>query len=175
MHSIYREAKCTNNRASILETHTKTVIIIGGALLSVIGWFFWNLALSRIYEQEIGIFIVRDAIFDNFGRSLMWWTIILLELAALCVLELLVQAVRRVYWPTDEDLMQRVEKDAGAYRALQERARDADAGMGEGGDGEGFEMQDLVPTMDGRGGKKGKRRFGFGRKEKEDDEQTGED
>lgn len=105
----------------------------------------------------------------------MWWTIILLELAALCVLELLVQAVRRVYWPTDEDLMQRVEKDAGAYRALQERARDADAGMGEGGDGEGFEMQDLVPTMDGRGGKKGKRRFGFGRKEKEDDEQTGED
>ena len=89
----------------------------------------------------------------------MWWTIILLELAALIVLELVIQAVRRVYWPTDEDLMQRVEKDERAYNALKERAREADAGDGE---GEGFEMQDLVPEMDG--GKR--RRFGLGRNKK---------
>lgn len=151
---------------SILETHSKTIIIFGGVIISVAGWFFWNLVLSAIYEREIGIFIVRDAFLENFGRTLAWWTIVLLELAALIVLELVIQAVRRVYWPTDEDLMQRVEKDAEAYKALKERAKQADAG-----EGEGFEMQDLVPAMDGRGEKGKRRMFGFGRKE---EAETGE-
>ncbi|KAK0383760.1 hypothetical protein NLU13_9671 [Sarocladium strictum] len=151
-----------NIKLLILETHSKTLIMFGGVIISVAGWFFWNLVISKIYERKIGVFIVHDAIIENFGRTLIWWTIVLLELAALIVLELVIQAVRRVYWPTDEDLMQRLEKDEKAYRALMERAKEADAG-----EGEGFEMQDLIPVMDGKG-EQGKRRFGFRRKGKEE-------
>lgn len=69
------------------------------------------LVLSGIYPLKFGPYIVRDAFIHNFGHTLSWWTIVLLELAALVVMELVVQAVRRVYWPTDQDLMQRIEKD----------------------------------------------------------------
>lgn len=130
---------------SILETHSKTVIIIGGALLSVFVWFLFLIVISRIYEQAIGIYIVRDAFLENFGRRLVWWTIGLLEVGALVVMDLVIQAIRRVYWPTDEDLMQRVEKDEAARKALFDRA----AAM-EKGETEGVELQDLVPRMDER-------------------------
>lgn len=113
---------------------------------------------------------MRDAILENFGRQLVWWTTILLELAALIVIELVIQAIRRVYWPTDEDLMQRVEKDQMAYSALKDRAAKA----AESGEAEGFELQDIIPVMDApRAG--GKRRFGLRRKGGDGLGQSGED
>lgn len=68
--------------------------------------------LSQMYKPAIGIYIVRDAFIHNFGPTLAWWVIILMELATLVVIDLAVQSVRRVYFPNDVDLMQRLEKDA---------------------------------------------------------------
>lgn len=82
--------------------------------------------------------MVRRAFIDNFGRQLSWWTTLLVALATLVVLDLVVQGIRRVYWPTDQDLMQRIEKDAGAREALREHAA-----LTEGRD-EDIEMQDLI-------------------------------
>ena len=92
------------------------------------------LALSGIKGRTVGPYIVRDAFIDNFGRKLRWWTTVLLELTALVVAELAVQAVRRVYWPTDQDLMQRMEKDTDIKSIFKENAQAAEHGEMENDD-----------------------------------------
>lgn len=83
-----------------------------------------------MYKPAVGIYIVRDAFIHNFGRTLNWWVIILMELATLIVLDLAVQSVRRVYFPNDVDLMQRMEKDA--VKAAKHKAAAAEKGQVEG-------------------------------------------
>ncbi|GKU02113.1 phospholipid-translocating atpase [Fusarium langsethiae] len=119
-----------NIKLLVLEVHTKTVITFGGCLISVAGWFLWMVALSGIKPTSFGPYIVRDAFLDNFGRTLQWWTIVLLELITLIVIELVVQAVRRVYFPSDQDLMQRIEKDGNVDKVFGD-GKDAEEGDAE--------------------------------------------
>ncbi|KAF5575182.1 phospholipid-translocating ATPase [Fusarium pseudocircinatum] len=119
-----------NIKLLILEVHTKTVVTFGGCLISVAGWFLWMLALSGIKPKSFGPYIVRDAFIDNFGRTLQWWTLILLELIVLIVIDLVVQAIRRVYFPGDQDLMQRIEKDGNVDKVFGD-GKDAEEGDGE--------------------------------------------
>lgn len=132
----------------MLELHSKTVITFAGFFISIAGWFLWNLALSGIYSQQLGIYLVRDGFLDNFGRQLCWWASILLGLATLTVIELVVQAIRRVYWPTDQDLMQRIEKDARARSKMQ-----ASALAAEKGETDTLDIQDAVGGSDDRSAK----------------------
>ncbi|QPH03861.1 hypothetical protein C2857_000256 [Epichloe festucae Fl1] len=136
-----------NVKLLILELHHKTVVTFGGFFISVAGWFLWCLFLSGMYPRKVGRDMVRKAFVHNFGRQLSWWTTLLLALATLVVVDLVVQGVRRVYWPTDQDLMQRIEKDADARRALAEHV----ASMEEDGvdHEDGIEMQDLVAAHGG--------------------------
>lgn len=87
------------------------------------------LILSQMYPANMAIYLVKDGFIHNFGPTLAWWVIILLELAALIVVDLAVQSIRRVYFPNDVDLMQRIEKDA-AKKALKGE-KDADVEMQE--------------------------------------------
>ncbi|KND92004.1 putative phospholipid-transporting ATPase [Tolypocladium ophioglossoides CBS 100239] len=107
-----------NVKLLILELHCKTVVTFVGLFLSIGGWFLWNILLSAIYKKSVGPYIVREAFLHNFGRTLQWWATVLIGLAMLLVLELVVQGVRRVYWPTDQDLMQRIEKDVSAGKGV---------------------------------------------------------
>ncbi|RBR25143.1 uncharacterized protein FIESC28_02051 [Fusarium coffeatum] len=124
-----------NIKLLILEVHTKTWITFGGCLISVAGWFLWMLALSGIKPTSFGPYIVRNAFIDNYGRRLVWWTTVLLELIVLIVIELVVQAIRRVYFPSDQDLMQRIEKDGNVDRVfgdgkdVEEGDADAEEGV----------------------------------------------
>ncbi|OAA41818.1 ATPase, P-type, phospholipid-translocating, flippase [Metarhizium rileyi] len=128
-----------NMKLLILELHSKTVVTFGGFVVSVAGWFLWCLLLSGMYPQRVGKDMVRRGFLDNFGHQLSWWTTLLVALATLVVMDLVVQGIRRVYWPTDQDLMQRIERDAGARQALREHAALQDAGHDV-----DVEMQDLI-------------------------------
>ena len=109
-----------------------------GFFISIGGWFLWNIFLSAIYQGSVGPYIVRHAFLLNFGRKLQWWATMLVGLAMLVVLELVVQGIRRVYWPTDQDLMQRIEKDMGVGGSITQLTA-----MGE-NDDKDIEMQNLV-------------------------------
>ncbi|RGP80544.1 phospholipid-translocating atpase [Fusarium longipes] len=119
-----------NVKLLILEVHTKTIVTFGGCLISVAGWFLWMLAISGIKPVSFGPYIVRDAFIDNFGRTLQWWTIVLLELITLISIDLVVQAIRRVYFPSDQDLMQRIEKDGNVDRVFGD-GKDVEEGDAE--------------------------------------------
>ncbi|KAG5921586.1 hypothetical protein E4U53_003780 [Claviceps sorghi] len=108
-----------NIKLLILELHHKTIVTFAGFFVSVAGWFLWCVFLSGAYPPRVGKDMVRGAFVDHFGRHPDWWATLALALAALVVLDLAVQAVRRVYWPTDQDLMQRIERDGGTERAAE--------------------------------------------------------
>lgn len=119
-----------NTKLLILEMHTKTIITLVGFVISVGGWFLWCIVISTVYSHKNGAYIVRDEFMQNFGRQLMWWATTCIALTTPIILELAVQAVRRVYWPTDQDLMQRIERDEDSMRLLHEFSVDQEAGLG---------------------------------------------
>lgn len=121
-----------NVKLLILELHSKTVITFGGFIISIGGWFLWCVALSGVYPSDFAIYNVRNSFVDNFGRRLLWWATLLLTLVTPIIIELVVQSIRRVYWPTDQDLMQRIEQDSDSKRLLQQVAQDAEIQEGAG-------------------------------------------
>lgn len=127
------------------------MIPLVGLAVEVIGWFVWNLFLSAVYPTTVGPISVRDAFLHAFGDRLSWWTTLLLTLATLIILELAVQAIRRVYWPTDQDLMQRIEKDTSSKQILRQYAASGagDLEKGKKAQAQGFiELEDIALQPD---------------------------
>lgn len=112
-----------NTKLFILELHSKTVITFAGYIITAGGWFIWLLILNKVISPTMNIYLVYGTFTRNFGAHLEWWTTLLLAFTGPIMLELVVQSVRRVYWPTDTDLMQRMEKDTDVQqiRALFDR------------------------------------------------------
>lgn len=102
-----------NIKLLILEVHNKTLVTFVGFLLSIGGWFLWNLILSGMYKHRIGPYTVRGAFIHNFGKMPLWWLTLIMVLIMVILLELAVTAMRRVFWPQDQDLMQEMEKRLG--------------------------------------------------------------
>lgn len=126
-----------NTKLLVFELHHKTIVTFAGYLISIAGWFLWNLFLSAIYSDKIGPYTVRDAFIHDFGRKPTWWLTLVMTLAMVIVLELAVTALRRIFWPQDQDLMQEAE-------SLGSPARDNAAELGEGdGDGSGSDAVGL--------------------------------
>lgn len=111
-----------NIKMLVLENHNKTIIPLIGLIVSVGGWFVWNIFLSAIYARTPGPYIVRDAFLHNFGKKPTWWLTVLLTLLAVLVLELVVTGIRRVFWPRDQDLMQEMEHFAGVMDVMRQHA-----------------------------------------------------
>ncbi|UKZ46133.1 hypothetical protein TrVGV298_000331 [Trichoderma virens] len=138
-----------NVKLLLLEFHSKTLIPLLGLAVEITGWFLWNLILSTIYQRTVGPIIVRDEFIHNFGPRLSWWTSLVLGLVTPIIMELVVQAVRRVYWPTDQDLMQRIEKDANSKEILKKYAADGGGDL-EAGDTQGIELEEMGLQTDQR-------------------------
>lgn len=125
-----------NFKLLVLELHHKTAVTAAGLLLSVAGWFLWNLFLSAIYKRRASPYAVRDGFVYGFGRVPAWWLTLVMVLAAVVVFELAVTALRRIYWPEDQDLMQEAEQIGRAVRGGDDAAEmgccDADDDDGAG-------------------------------------------
>jgi phospholipid-translocating ATPase len=108
---------------------------------------------------------VHRAFLHNFGRNLGWWANVVVALAAVVVLELVVGATRRVYWPRDQDLMQRIERDRAVMSVLREHSAESGesngpaSGEGANHDGEtaGGDAAVLEGKEKGKGKSKGSR------------------
>lgn len=116
-----------NTKLFILELHSKTIITFIGYIITTGGWFVWLLILGKVVSPVVDVYLVYDTFTRNFGGHLSWWTTLLLTFTGPILLELVVQSVRRVYWPTDTDLMQRLEKETDAPQLRELFAQDAEA------------------------------------------------
>jgi phospholipid-translocating ATPase len=84
-----------------------------GFVLSVGGWFLWQIILSLLFKPGKSYFLypIKDGFVYYFGRNLLWWLVLILSLASVIVLELGVKSLKKSFWPTDTDLFQQLQKD----------------------------------------------------------------
>ncbi|KAF8850714.1 phospholipid-translocating P-type ATPase [Acephala macrosclerotiorum] len=107
-----------NIKLLFLSYHHLTWIPIAALLVTITGWWAFNLFLSVIYGRSPGPYYVRDAFIYHFGKDLDWWATHVIVVAALLAIEIAVKVMRRSCWPTEVDLWQ--EKEAERARAKKD-------------------------------------------------------
>lgn len=109
--------------------HTKTIIPVIGWTITVFGWFAWNLLLMVVEKSITQGYFISRAFLDHFGNTLLWWVVLLIDVVVVIVYELVVSAVRRVYFPTDADVFQELQSDPIIMRRFEETAQGLDTEM----------------------------------------------
>jgi len=120
----------TKNR--ILDYHHKTWIPITGCAITIIGWFIWSVLLSYIYGKNPA-YEVYHGFTEHFGKNLNWWAVQGVILVILVVIDLVIKAVRRVYWSREIERWQLREKDEAFMGRVKESGEEG-GGFTMGGD-----------------------------------------
>ncbi|EGS17623.1 putative aminophospholipid transporter protein [Thermochaetoides thermophila DSM 1495] len=124
-----------NLKLMFLEVHDRSPIILGLMIISMGGWWLWNILLSVLMPNRLGPYPVHDNFLYGFGRKGLWWLVHFAALSALIVLELGVEALRKSIWPTDRDLMREIEHIDGVMEVMKEHAAErGEAGPSSGDD-----------------------------------------
>ncbi|PGH21659.1 hypothetical protein AJ80_03092 [Polytolypa hystricis UAMH7299] len=110
-----------NLKLQALEIRNRTVMALVAIVASVGGWWLWNIILSRRNEID-EIYNVRDNFLTRTGTDLLWWTTLLLAIAAVVLFEIAVSAARVTLFPTDVDVFQELEQDMGIKMRFEEAA-----------------------------------------------------
>lgn len=84
-----------NYKLFILETHHKSAIVLVGFVITIIGWWLWNIILSAVYNTGVNTYAVRNGFLKTFGGDALWWLTLIITMAVLICLELGFKAVKR--------------------------------------------------------------------------------
>ena len=111
-------------KLQVIELYNKTVTAAIAIVLSVGGWWLWNLALSGFYDKYDPIYNVNHGLTERFGRNPLWWLTLLLGVMAVLLLEIIVKSIRTAIWPSDVDTFQALEHDAEVRKRFEEASGD---------------------------------------------------
>lgn len=89
-------------------------------MLSIGGWFLWDIILSATYKTPHTIYYVRNTFLHLFGPSWNWWLALILILLSTMTFELAVKSLFASFFTTDEDVFRVLEKDPEVKRRLEE-------------------------------------------------------
>ncbi|KAI3317817.1 phospholipid-translocating P-type ATPase [Xylariaceae sp. AK1471] len=132
-----------NVKILVLEMHNKSWLPLGACALSISLWFFFNLILGALpakYSKDAPYRIVH-AFTQTFGNTLSWWVIAIVGISIVVGLNLGVTAIQRVFFPTDRNLWQEIEKHGDVNRVAREHNREEGGRM----EGEGKGRQEDGP------------------------------
>lgn len=118
-------------KLQLIEMHSKSILAATSFILSIGGWFLWNIILCAVYAPGTKIYHVRDSFFSTFGRSGTWWLTLLLILISVLVFEITVKSVAAAFFTTDEDVFMQLEKDPDVRRRFEEAAGMVGEGQGK--------------------------------------------
>ena len=110
-------------KVQVLELHNKSIAAVIAILLSIGGWWLWNILLSLIYPQNV-VYNVNHGLLDRFGRNMLWWLTLVLIVLAVSLFELTIKSVRSAIWPTDVDTFQMFEQNLEVRKRFEEAAAD---------------------------------------------------
>jgi phospholipid-translocating ATPase len=102
--------------------HNKTWIPLAACALSIALWFFFNLILGALplkysIDSPYGIYHTFK---DSFGNKLSWWITAIIGILIVVGFNLGVTAWQRVFYPTDRNLWQEIEKHDGIGQVVRE-------------------------------------------------------
>ncbi|KAI9711799.1 MAG: hypothetical protein M1820_001944 [Bogoriella megaspora] len=110
-----------NIKIQLIEMHSKSIVVPISLVLSVGGWYLWNIVLSATYHDNV-IYNVKSAFFDRFGANPAWWATLFLVVVACVVFELGVTSLRAAFRPSDVDVFQELEQDLQIRKRFEEAA-----------------------------------------------------
>ncbi|KAK8044321.1 P-type ATPase [Apiospora rasikravindrae] len=84
-----------NYKLFIIETHSKTKVILIGFAITIIGWWVWCALLGGIYNPGVSPYAVRGGFTRSFGGDGIWWLTLIIVVALLMTVELVYRAVKR--------------------------------------------------------------------------------
>jgi phospholipid-translocating ATPase len=113
-----------NAKLQALEVHNKTYLSLGVIIISVGGWFMWNMILSARYQRSAGdgIYHVPQNFIHQTGYNLVFWVVLLLSVIAVVLFESTTSILRAVFFPTDVDTFQELEQDRDIRKRFEEAA-----------------------------------------------------
>ncbi|AEO66487.1 uncharacterized protein THITE_2114616 [Thermothielavioides terrestris NRRL 8126] len=85
----------TNLKLLILDTYYKTGIVIGSFVITVGGWWVWQVFLAGVYQPGVWPYAVRGGFFTSFGPDPAWWVALIAVLGVLSCMELAYNSVKR--------------------------------------------------------------------------------
>lgn len=142
-----------NMKLQFLEIHYKSVLCVVVMIISVGGWFLWNIILSRQYNDISGkgVYDVRDNFLTRTGQNLPFWVVLLLAVSAVLLLEFAVSAIRALLFPTDVDIFQEFEQDREIRKRFEEAAAmELQQGWDRGNKKSSFELARETEEMEAR-------------------------
>ncbi|KAL4891051.1 hypothetical protein BDV59DRAFT_183114 [Aspergillus ambiguus] len=113
-----------NTKLQALEVHNKTYLSLAVMIISIGGWFMWNLILSKRYDFKSGdgiYYVIGNFVFAS-GHDLGFWAVLLVTVAAVILFEIVVSALRANLFPTDVDVFQEYEQDLDIRKRFEEAA-----------------------------------------------------
>jgi phospholipid-translocating ATPase len=110
-------------KLQVLELHNKSITAVIAIVLSVGGWYLWNILLAIIYHDNV-IYNVKNGIFQRFGRNLLWWLTLIVVVVLFAVFEMAISTTRSSIFPTDVDVFQGYEQDREVRKRFEEAAAD---------------------------------------------------
>ncbi|KAI1435898.1 phospholipid-translocating P-type ATPase [Xylaria sp. CBS 124048] len=101
-----------NVKILILEMHNKTWLSLFACALSIALWFLFSLVIGALPPKFSwgSIYRVYHGFLQTFGNSLAWWSVAIVGILIAVGFNLGVTAMQRVFFPTDRNLWQEVEK-----------------------------------------------------------------
>ncbi|KAI2685764.1 hypothetical protein CBS147317_1903 [Penicillium roqueforti] len=113
-----------NVKLQALEVHNKTYMSLIVIIISVGGWFMWDLILDREYTMSSGkgIYFLPSNFIHHSGHNLLFWTVLLLAVSAVLLFEFTVSTLRALFFPTDVDIFQEYEQDLDIRKRFEEAA-----------------------------------------------------
>lgn len=106
-------------KLQVIEMHNVSWANFIAILLSVGGWFFWQVLLSVVYKNNQQ-YDVLGGFLHRFGTSAAWWFSLILALAAIFLLEIGARAIKSGWFPSDTDIFQELEKDLATRKRFEE-------------------------------------------------------
>lgn len=103
------------------ELHNKTITCVIAMVLSIGGWWLFNLILSAVYGKNF-IYDVRGGLLERFGRNALWWLTLLVTIFAIWALELAVRCLKVLFVQSDVEVFQELEKDPLVKQRLEDHA-----------------------------------------------------
>lgn len=113
-----------NTKLQALEVHNKTFLSLAVIIISVGGWFVWNMILSARYQLSAGkgVYDVPQNFIHQSGYNLVFWVVILLSVVVVVLFETTISTIRALFFPTDVDIFQEFEQDLDIRRRFEEAA-----------------------------------------------------
>lgn len=113
-----------NLKLQALEIHNKSIMCLLVTIISVGGWFLWNIFLDLKYNIEAGkgIYDVPHNFLNQTGRNFTFWIVLFLAVMAVVLFEIAIATIRATLFPTDVDIFQEYEQDLEIRKRFEEAA-----------------------------------------------------